>query len=728
MRVGIRARLLAIVLVTSVVLLVVGVGGAAYVVQDSRESQKSTELAGRILVPAGAMIESFQEERLQSLRYLVGTPNAVAALSTARAHSDAAIAQVQVLLELRSQIDGDVSADELAGYQDLYKEFPRFRGAIDTRVATSQQVLDNFGKVIDRSVAAAMVAARISPDAEIAVELAYAVAPLRVAEAVSRATALGSMIVAEARVDERRITEFSDHVGEFKREATYAASVLRGDRLADLQRVTTGADWQLLVNLAADVRSSESITSADEAQWEAAADRVGSAMMKLWQVQSSDAHAAADARAAKVTTNSLSAGSAIVLVSILAFLVALAMANRVVARMKLLQRQTLELADHRLPELMRRLQAGERIDPEQEVGGHDFGTDEFGQVAAAFGRAHLVAVSAAVAEAETRAGVNAVFLNIAHRGQIVVHRQLALIDEAERTEENPQRLDLLFQLDHLATRARRNAENLIILGGARPGRRWRKPVPLVDVVRGAVAESLDYTRIRTGRLPEVHISGVAVADLIHALAELLDNATGFSPPQSQVSVSGAVVGRGIVIEIEDQGLGMSATELSEGNDLLANPPDFTVAALTDDIRLGLFVVAKLSAKHGISIRLRDSAYGGVQAVVLIPAGLFTDLDEGARGTASPLAESSPPSLAAGRVPSTTEVSRHLSSIQALPPTEQVEQQTDPRPPLPQRHRQTGAVQPVQEVEATPERSADRARDRIASVLDATRRGRRDSDR
>ncbi|PKV82027.1 HAMP domain-containing protein [Nocardia fluminea] len=735
LRMGIRARLLTIVLVTSVVLLAVGVGSAAYLVKSGRETQNWADVASRILDPAAAMIVAFQDERLRSLQYLAGEPESGPELTAARGRSDAAIAQVQALLELGGEINRGGSADEISSYHELYEKLPVLRGAIDSRQASGPQVFAHFGTAIDSALDAAMLAVRVAPDAEIAVALAYAIAPLRTAAALARATALRSMIAADPRAKDSRLAEFGDNVGEFRREAVYAMSVLRGERLTDLKSIVQGSDWQLLSELADTFRTAQTGTAAETGQWEAAASRVGQALIVLWQDQSRDAHALADARGDRTATNSLYAGSAMILVSVLALLVALTMANQVVGRMKRLQRHTLEMADNRLPDIMRRLRAGEQVDPDREIAGPDFGTDEFGQVASAFGRAQLAAVSAAVAEAKTRAGVNAVFLNIAHRSQVVVHRQLTLLDEAERNEENPAHLDMLFQLDHLATRARRNAENLIILGGARPGRRWRNPVPLIDVVRGAVGESLDYTRIRTGRLPEVHISGNAVADLIHALAELLDNATGFSPPQSDVSVTGAIVGRGVVVEIEDQGLGMSEAEFGEHNALLGDPPDFSVAALTDDIRLGVFVVAKLAAKHGISVRLRESAYGGVQAVLLIPAQLVTDMDEpipvaGIRPAMLARVESAPFTphhRAVDPAPLPAAPPRHLAPLEAGPLPAAYIQQGAARPELPKRRRHTGHVESVAEIEAPPKRSADQARDRIASVMDATRKARRNPD-
>lgn len=399
---------------------------------------------------------------------------------------------------------------------------------------------------------------------------------------------------------------------------------------------------------------------------------------------------------------------------------------------------------------MRRLGEGESIDTEAEVARLDFGTDELGHVAEAFNRAHVAAVSAAVAEAKTRTGINAVFLNIAHRSQVVVHRQLALLDQAEREEKNAEQLELFFQLDHLATRARRNAENLIILGGEQPGRRWRNPVALLDLVRGAVAESLDYTRIQTGRMPEVRVASHAVADLIHLMAELTDNATAFSPPDSPVTVSGMVVGRGVAVEISDQGLGMSEPEYTERNGLLANPPDFKVATLSSDARLGLFVVAKLASRHGISVRLAESVYGGVRAVVLIPSALMEAGDP--RGEESigvvPLEPVEPAGLSSsdrmppGRIPARripawepAVISTGTLPTTSVPTAERIEIAPPPlfdvsairgdRPALPRRDRRPGpdTSGELPAIVARP-RTADEARNLMSSIANGTRQGRR----
>jgi hypothetical protein len=227
-------------------------------------------------------------------------------------------------------------------------------------------------------------------------------------------------------------------------------------------------------------------------------------------------------------------------------------------------------------------------------------------------------VAAAAAEAATRDGINKVFLDIAHRSQLVVYRQLELLDVAEAKQGDPEHLELLFHLDHLATRARRNAENLLILGGGQPGRKWRRPAALEDVVRSSVSETEQFARVDTVRLPDVHVQGSVVGDLIHLLAELVDNATAFSPPDSVVTVRGNVAGRGVVIEVEDQGLGIERVQREWLNDTLRNPPGFQVMALSGQWHLGLFVVGHLAQRHGIVVSLQDSAYGGIKAVVLIP--------------------------------------------------------------------------------------------------------------
>ncbi|MFC9892228.1 nitrate- and nitrite sensing domain-containing protein [Nocardia sp. NPDC127579] len=644
--VGVRTRLLAIVLIPSVALLATGITGATYLVQDGREAKRFAELTRDISGPSIMMVESFQQERRISLLHLAGDDTAAPHLPAARKQSDQALVAVMAVGAAISESLPHVAGD-IAGFNELYEVLPSLRAGIDGRRVPAPEAFTAFSTIIRVVSRGWLLAAQIAPDAKVAVGLYKSLHALRASEAVARTASLGSVALLTEELSPQTLSELGDYIGDGRGEVTYIGAITTGAHHEQWKRLTDGPEWQRVVAMenallergpvpAVDKRRSTAVElPMDVTEWQLAADQVRTDLLQMWKDQSTDAQTAATESGDRISRNSMLGGAAVLAVALLALLATVLLSNRFVRRMKRLRRDTLELADERLPETIRRLSDGGTAADTDDRTRLDFGADEIGQVADAFNRAHHSAVSAAVAESKTRAGVNAVFLNIAHRSQVVVHRQLVLLDQAEREEENPERLDLLFQLDHLATRARRNAENLIILGGEQPGRKWRNPIPLVDVVRGAVAESLDYTRIQIGQLPQTQITGAAVADMIHLLAELADNATAYSPPEAKVEITGNLVGRGVAIEISDQGLGMSVSEFGERNTLLANPPDFSVAALSSDARLGLFVVAKLAARHGISVRLAESDYGGVKAIVLVPVSLTTSELEAAPATSRP---------------------------------------------------------------------------------------------
>ena len=219
-------------------------------------------------------------------------------------------------------------------------------------------------------------------------------------------------------------------------------------------------------------------------------------------------------------------------------------------------------------------------------------------------------------EAALRRSVGDMFLNLARRSQSLIERQLEVIDELEVSGSGGQVRAGLGELDHLATRMRRNAENLIILSGSEPARRWRGPIDLTEVVRASVGEVKEHTRVELLPLDQVQLAGHAAADVMHLLAELIENAVTFSAPGTKALVAGQPLPAGYLLEIEDQGLGMTDEQLVKVNQRLAKPPDvdFALAKM-----LGFFVVSQLAAKHGIRVQLRHSWYGGITALVLLPA-------------------------------------------------------------------------------------------------------------
>ncbi|MFJ2211460.1 ATP-binding protein [Streptomyces sp. NPDC101062] len=281
-----------------------------------------------------------------------------------------------------------------------------------------------------------------------------------------------------------------------------------------------------------------------------------------------------------------------------------------------------------LSAVVEQLRQGERVParPAPPAGtGH--GGDEFDLLAAELGRSHESAVGAVIQASRLSSSVGneqkvEVFVNLARRLQSLVHREIQLLDDLENEVEDPELLKGLFQVDHLATRIRRHAENLAVLGGAISRRQWSRPVTLTEVLRSAIAEVEQYPRVKLVPPIEGTLRGHAVADVIHLLAELVENATLFSSPHTQVLLRAQQVTAGLAIEVEDRGLGMHLTEQKKMNALLTDPDQVNVAHLLQDGRIGLFVVSALARRHGIAVRIQTNIYGGIQAVLVLPRTLL----------------------------------------------------------------------------------------------------------
>ena len=318
------------------------------------------------------------------------------------------------------------------------------------------------------------------------------------------------------------------------------------------------------------------------------------------------------------------AGGAGLLAIILSILLMVGFGRRISKELRSLQDAALELAQDRLPRVVQRLGQGEDVDVAAEAAPIPVGRiAETARVAEAFSSVQRTALEAAVGQARLRRGVSQVFRNLAWRSQSLLHRQLALLDTMERRQTEPGTLDELFQLDHLTTRMRRHAEGLIILSGAAPGRGWRDPVPVMDVIRAAIAEVEDYKRVTVFCDSQDAVVGTAVADIIHLLAELIENATTYSPASTDVTVRAEQVANGFVVEIEDRGIGINMDDLVLFNQRLENPPEFDLA---DSNQLGLFVIGRLAGKHRITVTLRRSPYGGTSAIVLLPNAVVAAAD------------------------------------------------------------------------------------------------------
>jgi signal transduction histidine kinase len=309
---------------------------------------------------------------------------------------------------------------------------------------------------------------------------------------------------------------------------------------------------------------------------------------------------------------------ATLLLLILVLLITTFVARSMIRPLRKLRSDALEVAGSKLPEMVRRLSESEGGDASAEI--EPIGvtsTDEIGEVARAFDQVHREAVRLAADEAMLRGNLNAMFVNLSRRSQSLIERQLSLIDNLEQTEQDADRLSSLFRLDHLATRMRRNSENLLVLAGHEAAsRRWSQPVPLVDVLRAAISEIEQYERVVLNVQPGIQVIGQAVNDVVHLVAEIVENATTFSPEDTQVYVTGQpLTSGGVLLDITDNGVGISEQEMAHANWRLDNPPVVDVAVSR---RMGLFVVGRLAARHGVRVRLRHAQSGGLTALIWLP--------------------------------------------------------------------------------------------------------------
>lgn len=352
------------------------------------------------------------------------------------------------------------------------------------------------------------------------------------------------------------------------------------------------------------------------------ASSVADALATTLRTIAADKHSSASANA--TTFTAAGAGAAAI-----AILLAGAVAFGITRRLGRLSAAARELATVKLPALVDGLRSGRVAETlaTAPVELEGLGKDEIGEVGAALRTVQGATLDVARAQAElVEKGISDIFVKLARRNQSLVERQIALLDELEESERDPDVLDNLFKLDHIATRIRRNAENLLVLSGAEPTRRWKEPVPLTRMLQASMGEVEDFRRIHLADVEDIAVSGTASLDLTHLFAELLENAVRFSPPDAPVEVSARRKGDGVIVVVADRGMGMTDEQLSEANVLLASPPH---AGLSMSRTLGHYVVARLAARYGVVVRVDRSIDGGIVATATLPPALLVaDMEAG----------------------------------------------------------------------------------------------------
>ncbi|MFI6000922.1 nitrate- and nitrite sensing domain-containing protein [Streptomyces sp. NPDC051366] len=579
--------------------------------------------------PVEDVVRVIQKERRQTL-VVLGDPRAstaTAELAKRRAATDEIVDRIG-----RNAKDPEV-ADELApaaaqrldSILDAFHGIGALRRSVDQNTLDPSQALELYSRLVDPCYEFLMNLHALE-NVEMDKQGRALVGITRARETLSREDAVIAAALAARNVSAADIRYVSDFAANRTLLYEFNLAILPADDRELFEQYWSNPETKPLRDaeerfLSGGAGKNPRITAA---QWDEAANKVLDDLATMGTAAGDRYQKRVEPVAMDVLVQAAIAGILGFIALVVSVVLSVRIGRDLVRDLSRLRKEAHEVSGVRLPAVMRRLAAGEHVDVETEAPRLEYERDEVGQVGQALNTLQRAAVEAAVKQAELRRGVSEVFVNLARRNQVLLHRQLTLLDTMERRTEDAEELADLFRLDHMTTRMRRHAEGLVILSGAAPSRQWRKPVQLMDVVRAAVAEVEDYERIEVRRLPRLGIAGPAVADVTHLVAELLENATVFSPPHTAVQVHGERVANGFTLEIHDRGLGMNPEALLDANLRLAETPEFE---LSDTDRLGLFVVSRLAQRHGVKVVLQPSPYGGTTAVVFLPAALLTEAPE-----------------------------------------------------------------------------------------------------
>ncbi|MFL5996096.1 MAG: nitrate- and nitrite sensing domain-containing protein [Streptomyces sp.] len=623
---SIRRKIVALLLVPLVSLI--AVWGFATVLTGREVAQlfQVSTVTEKLGYPIEDTVRVLQQERRQTLVYLADprASDALSALRSTRNASDDAIAKFRRNArdpDVRDGLDQD-DDERLTAVLDAFDGIDSLRRSVEEGTVTRLQAFDQYNRLVDPAYALLATLDGVD-NVELDKQARALINITRARELLSREDALLGSALVVGKLTRDEIRDISDLVAQRTLLYDINLAVLPTSERERYEGFWKNAGTAPLRSAEQSVAGTEPGTdgSVSAKNWDAAAGSVLGELAKLDDQ-------AGDRLQDRVRPDAMGViikAAVVGVLGLVALLFSLVLSVRVgrglIRDLRQLRLEAHEASGVRLPSVMRRLSVGEQVDVETEVPRLEYDKNEMGEVGQALNTLQRAAVEAAVKQAELRAGVSEVFVNLARRSQVLLHKQLTLLDTMERRTEDTDELADLFRLDHLTTRMRRHAEGLVILSGAAPSRQWRKPVQLMDVVRAAVAEVEDYERIEVRRLPRVAVTGPAVADLTHLVAELLENATVFSPPHTAVQVLGERVANGFTLEIHDRGLGMAADALLDANLRLAETPEFE---LSDTDRLGLFVVSRLAQRQNVRVSLQPSPYGGTTAVVFIPDALLTD--------------------------------------------------------------------------------------------------------
>jgi signal transduction histidine kinase len=620
--------IVSVLIVPLVALVALWVFAATVTVGDSLRLLKASTFDQTVVRPTEALIGALQNERRMSLAFLSrDTTIGRVGFDAQRALTDQA--RTGFIKASRSDdLNGATTAQTRTRMRDLagrLSVLDQIRQLVNDKRIDQDAALIRLSDLIED--AGAIYDTAYSADPSIAQDTGTLIGLQRARETISREDALLTGALALGFLTPDQQDEFVRGVGAHRSRFAELARALPHEDRERLDALLGGGVFKAFEDYEdrlTHVRGAQIIPPFDSGAWRTASENVLNELVAFEDRTRSGISQRAGEHATWVLVRLGLAGGVGLLAVIISSAIGLRMGRRLVRENRVMVQALDGFAQEGLPVIAGMARRGEEIDPNFGVPALTFNVREVQQVYESFATTREAVIASAVSEAAARRGLNEVFVNLARRNQVLLQRLLRLLDTMERKATGPDQLEDLFAIDHLATRMRRHAEGLVILAGRPAGRTWRTPVPVVDTVRAAVAEVEDYQRVRVLPMPSIAISGAAAADVVHLLAELLENATMFSPPGLPVNVTAELVAHGLVIEIEDRGLGLGKDVLDMINERLAEAPDFD---LFDSARLGLFVVARLARRNEIKVMLRPSPYGGTSAVVLIPVALVTPVEE-----------------------------------------------------------------------------------------------------
>jgi signal transduction histidine kinase len=627
---SIKRRVVQLVLVPSAVALLLWFGASAYLVFQGYYNRAVAVSVRQVSIPAVSALSSLQQERRLSIAYLSRSTNDLNALLEQRRQTDAQLTQLRDAAAgaLANAPDSIVNGwNALSGYLD---QLPSTRSAIDAKTAGPQRAYQFYNELLDSATSLFEIQARGVPDAQATQGGLTATNMFIVSDLMSRSASVMEGAFSSGSLNQSNYLEYVRLIGSYHFELDESASDVQPDVKAQLDALRASDAWKQLISSENSIVTGgpwrdglPNTVSVSRDRWTALTGTVSDALINLTTME-----------ADQVSQRTLHTGNNQLLVALLGSLLALSVAiaailwavrqSRVLVdralsvRLAKLGSDADAMVDQRLPAIMERLRHREPVDLATEFASQNYGSDEIGQVADVINRSLQVAAGAAVNEAKARAAGTAMLMGVARRPQRPLQRGLKVVEDLQNTIGDEKLLTQLFDIHHQLNQTRRFLENLVILAGGQIGRRFQNPVPLRRVLLASFAEARNYQRITLRSASDVSLVGHAVAEVIHLMAELLDNALAFSPPGTTVWVTSSQVNAGVAVEIEDAGVGMSSEAVDRANTLLATAPTPDVTELRDGAQVGLHVVAELAKREGIQVTLRKSAYGGLLTIVLLP--------------------------------------------------------------------------------------------------------------